>query len=42
MLANAHRAELNVQARPEGGLTIEVSFPLAIGTGTEMTLATAS
>jgi signal transduction histidine kinase len=27
-IANAHRAELSASARPEGGLAIEVSFPL--------------
>ena len=30
-IANAHGAELSARARPEGGLTIEVSFPAAIG-----------
>jgi signal transduction histidine kinase len=28
-IANAHHAELNGRARPDGGLTIEVSFPRA-------------
>jgi signal transduction histidine kinase len=28
-IAAAHHAELNVRARPEGGLTIEISFPPA-------------
>jgi signal transduction histidine kinase len=32
-IATAHRAELSTQARPEGGLTIEVSFPPATGAG---------
>jgi signal transduction histidine kinase len=27
-IAHAHRAELSARARPKGGLTIEVSFPL--------------
>jgi signal transduction histidine kinase len=26
-IANAHRAELRVHAQPEGGLTVEISFP---------------
>ena len=30
-IANAHHAELGARARPEGGLTIEVSFPPATG-----------
>ena len=30
-IANAHGAELSARARPEGGLTIEVSFPPAVG-----------
>jgi len=30
-IVNAHRAELSASARAEGGLTIEVSFPLASG-----------
>ena len=32
-IANAHRAEISARARPEGGLTIEISFPPAIGSG---------
>ncbi len=36
-IANAHRAELNVRARPEGGLTIEVSFLPASGANSTMT-----
>jgi signal transduction histidine kinase len=38
-IANAHRAELAARARPEGGLTIELSFPPATGAGSGMTLA---
>jgi signal transduction histidine kinase len=34
-IANAHHAELNARARPEGGLTIDVSFPPATGAGPE-------
>jgi signal transduction histidine kinase len=30
-IATAHQAELITRARPQGGLTIEVSFPLASG-----------
>ena len=30
-IATAHRAELTARPRPEGGLTIEVSFPAARG-----------
>ena len=40
-IANAHHAELSARARPEGGLTIEVSFPSAIGTGSGATFPTA-
>jgi signal transduction histidine kinase len=40
-IANAHQAELNARARPEGGLTIEVSFPPATGASSLRTLATA-
>ncbi len=40
-IADAHRTELSARARPGGGLTIEVSFPPAIGTGTEVRFATA-
>jgi Histidine kinase-, DNA gyrase B-, and HSP90-like ATPase len=39
-IANAHRTELTARARPEGGLTIEVSFPAAIGAGSGVTSAT--
>jgi signal transduction histidine kinase len=38
-IANAHRAELSAHARPDGGLTIEVSFPPAAATRSRMTLA---
>jgi signal transduction histidine kinase len=38
-ITNAHHAELNARARPEGGLTIEVSFPPATGPGSGVTLA---
>jgi signal transduction histidine kinase len=34
-IANAHHAELSAHARPEGGLTVEVSFPPAAGPGPE-------
>jgi signal transduction histidine kinase len=40
-IANAHRAELSARPRPEGGLTLEVSFPPASGAGSAVTLATA-
>jgi signal transduction histidine kinase len=36
-IANAHHAELTARARPEGGLTIELSFPPATDTGPRMT-----
>ncbi len=36
-IANAHRAELSARARPEGGLTIEVSFPPATGASFSVT-----
>jgi len=32
-IATAHRAELIAHARPQGGLTVDVSFPLAPGAG---------
>jgi signal transduction histidine kinase len=38
-IANAHRAELTARPRPDGGLTIELSFPPATGAGPGMTLA---
>jgi signal transduction histidine kinase len=40
-IANAHHAELNVRGRPEGGLTIEVSFPPTSGAAPTMTAAIA-
>jgi signal transduction histidine kinase len=36
-IAIAHRAEIIARARPQGGLTIEVLFPLRIGTGAAAT-----
>ena len=39
-IAGAHGAEITARARPEGGLTIELSFPLATGARPGMTLAT--
>ena len=36
-IATAHRAELSARARPQGGLTIEVSFPPASGAGLGVT-----
>jgi signal transduction histidine kinase len=36
-IANAHHAELNPRARPEGGLTIEISFPPATGASSSVT-----
>ncbi len=39
-IAKAHGAELNAQARPEGGLTIAVSFPAASGGRRRLRLAT--
>ena len=30
-IADAHHAELSARARPQGGLTVEVSFPPATG-----------
>jgi signal transduction histidine kinase len=38
-IANAHGADLDAQARPEGGLRIEVSFPAAIGGGARLKFA---
>jgi len=38
-IANAHHAEIGARARPEGGLTIEVSFPPATGAGQTFTTA---
>ena len=40
-IANAHHAEVSACARPGGGLTIEVSFPPAVGARSRVTLATA-
>ncbi len=40
-IANAHGAELSARARPEGGLTIEVSFPPAVGASSWVSFATA-
>jgi signal transduction histidine kinase len=36
-IASAHRAELSAHARPEGGLTIEISFPPATGASSSVT-----
>ena len=36
-IANAHRAELSARARPEGGLTIDISFPPTSGTSSSGT-----
>jgi signal transduction histidine kinase len=38
-IANAHGADLDAHARPEGGLTIEVAFPVAIGGGARLKFA---
>jgi signal transduction histidine kinase len=40
-IANAHGAELSAHPRPEGGLTIDVSFAPAVGSNSGVTLATA-
>ena len=40
-IANAHHAELNAHAHPNGGLTVEVSFPPAASTSCEVTFAIA-
>jgi signal transduction histidine kinase len=40
-IADAHHAELSARPRPEGGLAIKVSFPPAVGNGSEVPLATA-
>ncbi len=40
-IATAHHAELNARARPNGGLTIEVSFPPATSAHSAATFATA-
>jgi signal transduction histidine kinase len=39
-IAKAHGAEVNAHARPEGGITIEVSFPAASGSRRGLRLAT--
>jgi signal transduction histidine kinase len=39
-IAAAHRAELGATARPQGGLTIAVSFPSATSSGSGVTFAT--
>jgi signal transduction histidine kinase len=40
-IANAHRAQLTVRARPEGGLAVEVSFPPAGRAASKVTFAPA-
>jgi signal transduction histidine kinase len=40
-IATAHGAELTAHARPDGGLTIEASFPPATATGSRTALANA-
>jgi signal transduction histidine kinase len=40
-IADAHGADLDARARPEGGLTVEVSFPPAVGAGSRVRFATA-
>ena len=40
-IATAHRAELSARPRPEGGLTVDVSFPPAVSTRAGMTVANA-
>jgi signal transduction histidine kinase len=37
VIANAHHAELSAHARPEGGLTIEISFAPATGASSSLT-----
>ena len=39
-IGNAHRAELGARARPQGGLTVEVSFPPSTGAGSGLTFGT--
>ena len=34
-IADAHDAELSASARPEGGLTVDISFPPAISASSE-------
>ncbi len=41
-IADAHRADVDAHARQGGGLAIEVSFPPAIGAGSEPTAAPAT
>ncbi len=36
-IANAHDAELSASARPDGGLTIDISFPSAMGARSRLT-----
>ncbi len=38
-IANAHDAELTADARPAGGLSIEVSFPPVAGVGARVAFA---
>jgi signal transduction histidine kinase len=38
-IANAHDAEVTADARPDGGLSIEVSFPAVAGGGVRVTFA---
>ena len=40
-IADAHHAELSARPRPQGGLTIDVSFPPAPGAGSGVTFARA-
>ena len=40
-IAKAHHAELSTRARPEGGLTIDISFPPATGANSGQTFAAA-
>ncbi len=39
-IANAHRAELSARTRPEGGLTVAISFPPATAAGPRVASAT--
>ncbi len=39
-IAKAHHGELDTRARPEGGLTIEISFPPATGGGSPLRFVT--
>ena len=38
-IADAHGADLDAHARPEGGLTIDVAFPVALGGGARLKFA---